>query len=753
MKPNDLIEVSRRLHAWADNYQDVIGQDFARLVSKLGIDDAERLGTSIGAMREEGRLITIGIVGRVKAGKSSLLNALIFDGQPVLPKAATPMTAALTTLSFGETFRAEVQYFTPADLQKIEVDAAKFKARLVLLENEINNKLMAQARDRDGVPDMDKTRELAERQALRAATEESPSSSASWDQWRRIQSALSGTYDSRPDSIDAASPEELASRLMDFVGPDGQYMPFTKSVDIYLPIEWLRDIRIVDTPGMDDPVRSREERTRQLLKDCDVIFIVSPAGQFLNQQDIEAMSLISRREGVRHIAVVASQIDNQLFASAKKVTPEATLEGITQQLRGHMKDTLSRLVASNPEFAGVFDNLIHGGEEVLTWTSSACAGLANRLNDESDWDATDHTLWKNLGKAFPEFFDGANSQRSLDSLQLISNVARLKVMMDDVRRRKVKVLAGRVDEWAVAKSDSLNDFKKALVDQVNARIFELEGTNVEALIRQQRKLQNIVSRGGNEIDEAFAKWKDDFLSRMDVELHKALSSVFDEAMERSSSAKEIDETECTKKGIANWLADALWDGGKETGKALVVYTQPALAGLAHFIRRHNKDIATKSREITRGARKELEMTLTLSARHYLEQVYQLDAGSADHELETETIVSWIDRAVMDVVSKLRVPPPSAVAVEREWPSERKLTGDAARKFFEDVRSQIWGLREKAIEELDAYCLSLEKKIQDHVADIIFDELRDRTDRLIKDIKNIAMSRERFGRMARQLATA
>lgn len=54
--------------------------------------------------------MNIGIVGRVKAGKSSLLNALVFDGEPILPKAATPMTAALTTITWGETFQARLSF-------------------------------------------------------------------------------------------------------------------------------------------------------------------------------------------------------------------------------------------------------------------------------------------------------------------------------------------------------------------------------------------------------------------------------------------------------------------------------------------------------------------------------------------------------------------------------------------------------------------------------------------------------------------
>ena len=46
----------------------------------------------------ENRLLRIAIIGQVKAGKSSFLNTFLFDGEEVLPKAATPKTANLTII-------------------------------------------------------------------------------------------------------------------------------------------------------------------------------------------------------------------------------------------------------------------------------------------------------------------------------------------------------------------------------------------------------------------------------------------------------------------------------------------------------------------------------------------------------------------------------------------------------------------------------------------------------------------------------
>ena len=49
-------------------------------------------------VKSENGILKIGVVGQVKAGKSSCLNSLFFDGENVLPRASTPMTAGLTVL-------------------------------------------------------------------------------------------------------------------------------------------------------------------------------------------------------------------------------------------------------------------------------------------------------------------------------------------------------------------------------------------------------------------------------------------------------------------------------------------------------------------------------------------------------------------------------------------------------------------------------------------------------------------------------
>ena len=108
---NEIVSARETLEQIIKRYHDLIGNEADGLCRKHSIPSAKDLEADLASIVEENRLLKIGIVGRVKAGKSSLLNALIFEGQSVLPKAATPMTAALTTLSHEESYSAK--FFLP----------------------------------------------------------------------------------------------------------------------------------------------------------------------------------------------------------------------------------------------------------------------------------------------------------------------------------------------------------------------------------------------------------------------------------------------------------------------------------------------------------------------------------------------------------------------------------------------------------------------------------------------------------------
>ena len=83
------------------------------------VPSADKIRREYQTKTDKDRLMRIGIVGAVKAGKSSLINSLFFDGKNILPKQATPMTAALTELTYGDEISVKIDFFTEDDISEL----------------------------------------------------------------------------------------------------------------------------------------------------------------------------------------------------------------------------------------------------------------------------------------------------------------------------------------------------------------------------------------------------------------------------------------------------------------------------------------------------------------------------------------------------------------------------------------------------------------------------------------------------------
>ena len=274
----NIVEFSQKLETFIEkNELNHVAELFK---SEYAIERSEELEKTLLELENQDRTLRIGIIGRVKAGKSSLLNALIFDGKNILPKAATPMTAALTILEYGENPEAEIDFYSQSDIENIKkehdsyvssrdkkIQEAIEKEKSKLLKNPLNKK------------SDEELREKAEKNVNREMKDHPFTSS--YQQYEKIRSSRVNLSELEQNKkITASDSKELNEKLKEYVGSDGKYMPFTKSVTLKLNEKKLQELQIVDTPGINDPVKSREERTHQYLKNCDVVLIVSPAHQF-----------------------------------------------------------------------------------------------------------------------------------------------------------------------------------------------------------------------------------------------------------------------------------------------------------------------------------------------------------------------------------------------------------------------------------------------------------------------------------------
>lgn len=174
----------------------------------------------------DSQTLYIGVVGKMKAGKSSLVNAVIF-GDEKLPTGPAPVTVTLTEISYGEKDNVVVEFMTKQD-----IDELKEKAEY----NGDNQDLQEKAK---------------------AAHEVLESLSSGYEKYLGKPSQVIGI-----------------SELRKFVDADGEFSGLAKSVRITMNNENLKGITIIDTPGFNDPITSRGETTKNALQKCHVLLFV-----------------------------------------------------------------------------------------------------------------------------------------------------------------------------------------------------------------------------------------------------------------------------------------------------------------------------------------------------------------------------------------------------------------------------------------------------------------------------------------------
>ncbi len=430
-------------------------QERARpFISENAVIKTEELEKTLKELQDINRDLKVGIIGRVKAGKSSLLNALIFEGVEVLPKAATPMTASLTVLKYAQNLSAEVEFYGPKDIAELKNEHERYVREFnKIVDEEVKKQKEKQSlanRAKEGLKSFGKAfnrnksteatpkeRVLSDKEinkrAERIAKDKLKDDTklvSSYDQYEKMKKSGSLNTKNLDPCIQANSLEELNQKLLQFVGADGKFMPCTKAVQISLNNPNLKDLEVIDTPGINDPIASREERTKALLKDCDVVFIISPSGQFLTDSDMDLFDRVSNKEGLQEIYFVASQADSAVGSMSEVEKSHQHLptafENAQKALSSQLNSIMGALIENYPNQREIFEKAIKNG---VILASGVCFSMYKDFNNQASWERNQkteeyHNALRNLKDFYPDAF--SSDDKSEESLLFLSNMSAIK---------------------------------------------------------------------------------------------------------------------------------------------------------------------------------------------------------------------------------------------------------------------------------------------------------------------------------------
>ena len=230
-------------------------------------------------------VFTISVCGVVKAGKSTFLNALLF-GNDILPTFATPMTAKLTFIEYTKDPHDffEVHFYSEEEFTAIEN----------ALKSDKDPKAYQQFKER------------LEMVGERGFTK---------NKWV-------GHAPIKDDDLNKLS-EYVAdpSAQVNIAEQKGNYTPFVKEVHISIHNEAIKNVRVVDTPGLrDSNVINAQETTRWINKTHAVIYILQNRGVSAGDIDFLLLDFISTPNNRLFIINQIDRLNNpqQEVAEVKK---------------------------------------------------------------------------------------------------------------------------------------------------------------------------------------------------------------------------------------------------------------------------------------------------------------------------------------------------------------------------------------------------------------------------------------------------
>ncbi|WP_194151199.1 dynamin family protein [Helicobacter pylori] len=536
-------------------------------MSENSVIKTEELEKTLKELQDTNRNLKVGIIGRVKAGKSSLLNALIFEGVEVLPKAATPMTASLTILKYAQNLSAEVEFYSPKDIAELENEHERYVRefnRIVGEEvkrqkekqslsnrakegfknfgNKLNRNKNPEAAPKERVLSDEEILEKARRIAKNTLNEDTKLVS-SYDQYKKMKKSGSLNTENLDPHIQANSLEELNQKLLQFVGADGKFMPCTKAVQISLNNPNLKDLEVIDTPGINDPIVSREERTKALLKDCDVVFVISPSNQFLTDSDMSLFDRVSNKEGLQEIYFVASQADSTVLSmseveKSRQHLPTA-FENAQKALSSQLNSIMGALIENYPNQREVFEKAIKNG---VILASGVCFSMYKDFKNQASWERNQkteeyHNALQNLKDAYPDAFNSVD--KSKESLLLLSNMGAIEERLEKAAQRKEEIISQKLQDYAQSQANNLHSLIAQLLQDLEEEKKRVKNADMGAIKKQIEVYEKLSGNIEIEFKEAYEEFILHFINNNRVGLDETLTK----AIQKASALAQNEEKE------------------------------------------------------------------------------------------------------------------------------------------------------------------------------------------------------------------
>lgn len=441
------------------------------------------------------RNMKVGIIGGIKAGKSTFLNALIFDGESVLPQAATPMTAALTRMVYSEKKNyAKIHFYTKDGWAGIKRLAEEFDEKLDhLVAEKLREKQKALER-------MQKFKNMQSSSSQSHAIEVTPAEK------ERLKKKLSESLRSSRQLVDMALKNRLDAEkylgtegeidlgtdihqgLADYVGAKGRFTPIVSYIELGLDNSLLKGMEVIDTPGLDDPVIARSKVTKNYLAHCDVVFVLSRGSAFLTGEDKKLIDSVLPAEGVKVKKLIASQFDNVALDYNPNQSGKKTVQEVWNDFG---KETIKT--------ARIWWQARKEKEEMKPMlVSSLFYSAARKMEKKQTLSEEEEHVLTQFETNFIGFTRTPEMLYELSQIHTIRNN-----VWEEIRKKKEEILEQKSKDFVADKKAGCLEKLREIRSQVENNLSHLQNVDKEGLRQKEKQIRRVLEKSRNKIRDIF----------------------------------------------------------------------------------------------------------------------------------------------------------------------------------------------------------------------------------------------------------
>ncbi|SMX51285.1 dynamin family protein [Actibacterium lipolyticum] len=232
----------------------------------------------------------VAVIGQVKAGKSTFLNAFLHQ-HDFLPSDVNPWTSVVTNIRINMTNEpatgASFEFFDEADWTEIIEGSSKVRKLTEQLLPGFDSDVLRR-----------QTEEMKDRAQRRLGKHYHALLGTSHDYDFLTSDLLKRYVCAGPGSDDGLDRESL-----------GRYAAITKVANVYMNLpEFQVPVILTDTPGVNDPFLVRDEFTCRSLDKSDVFIVVLSAHQALTDVDVALINILAQQDS-KDVIIFINRID------------------------------------------------------------------------------------------------------------------------------------------------------------------------------------------------------------------------------------------------------------------------------------------------------------------------------------------------------------------------------------------------------------------------------------------------------------